>query len=188
MIIASFNVRLWWGKQMGMSRVGDGDGTRRNQRNFERMTGSVRLESELARVAHDIIGAVGNEEGRNMTSPISGIPDDQICQPWHCPSHMIQPSLYLHLPMVSAYSDIPGLDQPLNYESESTCLFPNLLNNDKGRAHRLAYSHYKEAPPTSELPLTTLREFTMLHIMNAVTDKPNWNIKVFIFILFCLIY
>ena len=78
-------------------------------------------------------------------------------------------------------SDIPGLDQPLNYESESTCLFPNLLNNNKGRAHN-------EAPPTSELPLTTLREFTMLHIMNAVTDKPNWNIKVCIFILFCLIY
>jgi len=84
-------------------------------------------------------------------------------------------------------SDIPGLDQPLNYEFESTCLFPNLLNGDKGRAH-LEYSIYDEVPPTSELPLTTLPEFTILHIMNTVTDKPNWNIKVCIFILFYLIY
>ena len=155
------------------------------------MTGSVRLENALARVVHDIIGAVGNEDDRKFDEPNFGYTrrsnlsatalSKSLC-------HMLQPSLYLHLPMVSAYSDIPGLDQPLNYESESTCLFPNLLNNDKGRAHRLAYSHYKEAPPTSELPLTTLREFTMLHIMNAVTDKPNWNIKVCIFILFCLIY
>ena len=28
------------------------------------------------------------------------------------------------------------------------------------------------------LPLTTLREFTMLQIMNAVTDKPDWHVKV----------
>lgn len=27
------------------------------------------------------------------------------------------------------------------------------------------------------LPLTTLREFTMLHLMNQLTDKPNWHKK-----------
>jgi hypothetical protein len=63
------------------------------------------------------------------------------------------------------------IDQPF----ESTGLFPNLLDSDgRGRSHR----HYLEVPSTSEMPLTTLREFMMLHIMNAVTDKPNWNVKV----------
>ncbi len=28
------------------------------------------------------------------------------------------------------------------------------------------------------LPLTTLREFTMLHLMNVLTDKPGWEEKV----------
>jgi hypothetical protein len=28
------------------------------------------------------------------------------------------------------------------------------------------------------LDLTTLREFTMLHIMNSLTDKPHWEEKV----------
>jgi hypothetical protein len=26
--------------------------------------------------------------------------------------------------------------------------------------------------------LTTLREFTMMQLMNLITDKPEWNIKV----------
>ncbi|KAG6837454.1 hypothetical protein H0H93_008997 [Arthromyces matolae] len=30
-----------------------------------------------------------------------------------------------------------------------------------------------------QLGLTTLREFTMMHFMNQVTDKPNWHIKIF---------
>ncbi|KAH9478441.1 hypothetical protein JR316_0008896 [Psilocybe cubensis] len=30
----------------------------------------------------------------------------------------------------------------------------------------------------STMPLTTLREFTMLQLMNTITDKPDWNIKV----------
>ncbi|KAM6502959.1 Protein of unknown function (DUF4246) domain containing protein [Amanita muscaria] len=29
------------------------------------------------------------------------------------------------------------------------------------------------------MPLTTLREFTMMRLMNQLTDKPDWNIKVF---------
>jgi len=28
------------------------------------------------------------------------------------------------------------------------------------------------------LALTTLREFKMLHIMNQITDKPEWHVKV----------
>jgi hypothetical protein len=30
----------------------------------------------------------------------------------------------------------------------------------------------------ARLPLTTLREFTMLHIMNSITDKLGWEVKV----------
>jgi hypothetical protein len=30
----------------------------------------------------------------------------------------------------------------------------------------------------NRLPLTTLRELTMLQIMNALTDKPGWEEKV----------
>jgi hypothetical protein len=32
--------------------------------------------------------------------------------------------------------------------------------------------------PTSSLPLTTLREFSMYQFMNAVTDRKNWETKV----------
>ena len=30
----------------------------------------------------------------------------------------------------------------------------------------------------SRLPMTTLREFAMLQLMNVITDKKNWNTKV----------
>ena len=30
------------------------------------------------------------------------------------------------------------------------------------------------------MPLTTLREFTMLGLMNELTDKPDWHQKVWV--------
>lgn len=91
----------------------------------------------------------------------------------HIPS---QPS-----PMASD-TDIPGLDQPLSYEPELSELLPNLLlDNDRGSDRSIL----SEEPSTNQLPLTTLREFTMLHIMNAVTDKPDWNTKVRVISIFC---
>ncbi|KAJ3513910.1 hypothetical protein NLJ89_g2677 [Agrocybe chaxingu] len=65
---------------------------------------------------------------------------------------------------------LPGFGQPLNYYPDGEGKdrpFPSALNPkdmDKGR---------------TVLALTTLREFKMLQIMNQITDKPNWNTKVF---------
>jgi hypothetical protein len=41
---------------------------------------------------------------------------------------------------------------------------------------RFGYDHKLLLIPI-RFPLTTLREFTMLHIMNELTDKPNWYTK-----------
>jgi len=79
-------------------------------------------------------------------------------------------------------TDIPGLDQPLSYEPEPRKLLPNLLlYDDRGSERRVISTE----PSTYQLPLTTLREFTMLHIMNAVTDKPDWNTKVRVISISC---
>ena len=74
-------------------------------------------------------------------------------------------------------TDIPGLDQPLSYEPEPHKLLPNLLDSESCVS--------SDEPLTNQLPLTTLREFTMLHIMNAVTDKPDWHTKVRVISLSC---
>ncbi|KAF8797380.1 hypothetical protein BYT27DRAFT_7125781, partial [Phlegmacium glaucopus] len=64
---------------------------------------------------------------------------------------------------------LPGFGRPINYyqKYENTDAFPSPLNwadvNEDGTV----------------LALTTLREFTMLHIMNYLTDKPDWRNKVF---------
>jgi len=73
-------------------------------------------------------------------------------------------------------TDIPGLDQPLDYEPEPRRLLPNLSLDDYRHSYRRIFDEDK--PSTNQLPLTTLREFTMLHIMNAITDKADWNVKV----------
>ncbi|KAG6909616.1 hypothetical protein DXG01_016398 [Tephrocybe rancida] len=63
---------------------------------------------------------------------------------------------------------LPGFDLPLNHNEPTkpgNVLFKNPLNkNDFGNGM---------------LRLTTLREFAMLNIMNKVTDKPDWQTKVF---------
>ena len=66
-------------------------------------------------------------------------------------------------------NEIPGLDQPLEYEPAPRKLLPNLLLHD--------YSD-EYGPSTHQLPLTTLRELTMLHIMDGITNKTDWNVKV----------
>ncbi|RDB17189.1 hypothetical protein Hypma_001699 [Hypsizygus marmoreus] len=55
---------------------------------------------------------------------------------------------------------LPGFGLPLNYIPPG--LFSNALVADD-----------------VSLPLTTLREFTMLRLMNQLTDKPDWHQKVF---------
>ena len=82
---------------------------------------------------------------------------------------------FYDLPMPSD-TDIPGLDQPLDYEPEPRRLLPNLLLDDYRHAYRSIFGNSN--PSTHQLPLTTLREFTMLRIMDAITDKTDWNVKV----------
>ncbi|TFK31619.1 hypothetical protein BDQ12DRAFT_693870 [Crucibulum laeve] len=71
---------------------------------------------------------------------------------------------------------LPGFGLPVNYAplfndqygNSRLSLFPNvLIASDILRGGRNA------------LPLTTLREFTMLRLMNQLTDKPEWDKKVF---------
>ena len=71
-------------------------------------------------------------------------------------------------------ANIPGLDQPLDYVPDPDNLFPNLLDDDRDIDPLLR----DDNASMKQFPLTTLREFTMLHIMNAVTDKTDWNTKV----------
>ncbi|TFK36203.1 hypothetical protein BDQ12DRAFT_725248 [Crucibulum laeve] len=62
---------------------------------------------------------------------------------------------------------LPGFGLPLNYVPKDG-LFPNaLIVSDVQEEGRGAQR------------LTTLREFTMLRLMNQLTDKPDWDKKVF---------
>jgi Protein of unknown function (DUF4246) len=100
--------------------------------------------------------------------------------------------------------DLPSLNLPLNFTphkayvkrlyvgglegtkqitvpatGEEKDLLPSALSDNDGnsqyepfsRDHRCSLNMYR-------LPLTTLREFTMLQLMNHLTDKPDWEIKV----------
>ncbi|RFU29287.1 hypothetical protein B7463_g7047, partial [Scytalidium lignicola] len=75
-----------------------------------------------------------------------------------------------HSSQSSSRFSLPGLTLPLNWVPEwsdhpHVRLFRNALGADQdGEA---------------SLNLTTLREFTMLQIMDTITDKPNWYEKVF---------
>ncbi|RDB28808.1 hypothetical protein Hypma_014802 [Hypsizygus marmoreus] len=73
---------------------------------------------------------------------------------------------------------LPGFGLPLNFipcaessegpaKGEGRELFRNALNM------------WDIQDGYVQLPLTTLREFTMLHLMNELTDKPDWHKKVF---------
>ncbi|KAF9530887.1 hypothetical protein CPB83DRAFT_787442 [Crepidotus variabilis] len=70
----------------------------------------------------------------------------------------------------------PGFGMPLNYEpgtevdgqliGPSEQPFPSILSKKDQQLCRTA------------LPLLTLREIDMLRVMNVITDKPDWHIKV----------
>ncbi|PPQ76533.1 hypothetical protein CVT24_010932 [Panaeolus cyanescens] len=64
---------------------------------------------------------------------------------------------------------LPGFGLPLNYNptKESKGFLGNLFPTALG-FELCGFS----------LPLTTLRELSMMHFMNAITDKPDWHIKV----------
>ncbi|TFK70995.1 hypothetical protein BDN72DRAFT_794538 [Pluteus cervinus] len=57
---------------------------------------------------------------------------------------------------------LPGFGLPLNLDAaKNNKLFPTILDE-----------------PSPYMPLTTLREFTMMNLMNQLTDKPDWAVKV----------
>ncbi|KAF8972573.1 hypothetical protein BDZ97DRAFT_1913065 [Flammula alnicola] len=71
---------------------------------------------------------------------------------------------------ISSGTLLPGFGRPLDFVPDNEDpdyvgdLFPNALSNwDSGRV---------------ALHMTTLREFTMLQLMNSITDKPDWHVKV----------
>ncbi|KAF7968069.1 hypothetical protein HWV62_32055 [Athelia sp. TMB] len=63
--------------------------------------------------------------------------------------------------MSQSPGEYPGFHLPLNY-TPSGGLFPNAIDCEK-----------------SEMRLTPLREFTMMRLMNEITDKPDWDSKIF---------
>ncbi|TFK36202.1 hypothetical protein BDQ12DRAFT_725247 [Crucibulum laeve] len=75
---------------------------------------------------------------------------------------------------------LPGFGLPINYtpyKNGNEELFPNaLIVGDVLHEDRWHSSTAKRRRRNS-LPLTTLREFTMLRLMNQLTDKPDWDKK-----------
>ncbi|PPR03722.1 hypothetical protein CVT24_007370, partial [Panaeolus cyanescens] len=67
---------------------------------------------------------------------------------------------------------LPGFGLPLNHvprRRDADYVAPLIPN---------ALDFYDLEKEKASLPLTTLRELSMLHFMNQVTDKPDWHIKV----------
>lgn len=101
---------------------------------------------------------------------------------------------------------LPGFGLPVNhYELHEKSAFPSSLNTNDLNEERTVYVFFSLAAlfllltqplfflslsllKLSRLALTTLREFTMLHIMNYVTDKPDWRTKVRQIIIFFLFF
>ena len=97
---------------------------------------------------------------------------------------------------------LPGFGLPVNhYELHEKSAFPSSLNTNDLNEERTVYVFFFRTCvggsfffinatsvfpllKLSRLALTTLREFTMLHIMNYVTDKPDWRTKVCQIIIF----
>ncbi|CZR51823.1 uncharacterized protein PAC_01700 [Phialocephala subalpina] len=71
--------------------------------------------------------------------------------------------------------NLPGLNLPLNWS-------PGKVEGVDGEGRPLFKTALNDADLSDgyvSLPLTTLREFAMLEIMDWLTDKPNWFEKVF---------
>lgn len=82
---------------------------------------------------------------------------------------------------------LPGFSLPLDFTPSFAKNDPSYLesnyssdNNPKVKLFKNALigDTYEETT-VDVLPLTTLREFSMVRFMNAVTDKPDWHSKVF---------
>ncbi|KAF8148660.1 hypothetical protein B0H34DRAFT_736458 [Crassisporium funariophilum] len=67
---------------------------------------------------------------------------------------------------------LPGLGRPVNYIPGKTD--PDYI----GPPFQSALSGKNINARETAFPMTTLRELTMLQWMNAVTDKPDWHVKV----------
>ncbi|KAF5383274.1 hypothetical protein D9615_005045 [Tricholomella constricta] len=65
---------------------------------------------------------------------------------------------------------LPGFGLPLNFSPPQ--------NGQDRKLFRNALNEKDLADGSVQLPLTTLREFTMLRLMNEITDKPDWHKKI----------
>ena len=97
--------------------------------------------------------------------------------------------------------DLPGFNLPVDFVpllpdgqlrregthlGEGGVLFRNALCDDDRANGELQCVNFVIMPCNcviiahglSRLPLTTLREFAMLRLMNIVTDNPEWHVKV----------
>ncbi|KAF8157169.1 hypothetical protein B0H34DRAFT_712558 [Crassisporium funariophilum] len=77
------------------------------------------------------------------------------------------------MPTISTHLTLlPGFGRPVNYIPDEND--PEYV----GRAFQNALSGNDVSAGYTTLPLTTLRELTMLQWMNVVTDKADWHVKV----------
>ena len=84
--------------------------------------------------------------------------------------------------------NLPGLDLPLDYYAKmgTDAVFPTALDNGKLEDGYCKFVFtFLQAISWSicswlvtSLPIQTLRELAMQHIMNHITDKPGWESKV----------
>jgi hypothetical protein len=100
--------------------------------------------------------------------------------------------------------DLPGFTLPLNFiphkaylkrfydvassttkaievpaSGEERDLFPSALDpGDSDSQYEPLSRDYRSPLTLTRLSLTTLREFTMIQMMNHITDKPGWDTKV----------
>ena len=82
---------------------------------------------------------------------------------------------------------LPGLGLPLDHRSE--IVFPTALFQESHRGYESVPSNYPldgHRPKTAvtddrscRAPLLAKREYTMMEIMNRLTDKPGWEEKIF---------
>ncbi|KAH6891805.1 hypothetical protein BKA70DRAFT_1326180 [Coprinopsis sp. MPI-PUGE-AT-0042] len=76
----------------------------------------------------------------------------------------------------SVVHPLPGLKKRLDYDPSEDENCPSCIGKP---LPSLLREQDIESDGPATLPLTTLREFSMLQFMNAVTDKVDWHIKVF---------
>ena len=84
---------------------------------------------------------------------------------------------------------LPGFTLPLNFTPHEAYDADECIDGQWKKVHlpsqgegiglfKTALNEHDITQGYASLPLTTLREFTMLHIMNHLTDKPHWESKV----------